>query len=53
MFFDHCSGSIVRHLVAGMKKSKSQSCLEELTVICSSCSDRMITNISIMTDTCG
>ena len=29
-------GSIVRHLVAGMKKSKSHSCLEELTVICSS-----------------
>ena len=36
---DRCSGSIVRHLVAGMKKSKSQSCLEELTVICSSCSE--------------
>ena len=29
----------MRHLVAGMKKSESQSCLEELTVICSSCSE--------------
>ena len=37
--FDRCSGSIVRHLVAGMKKSESQSRLEELTVICSSCSE--------------
>ena len=33
---DRCSGSIVKHLVAGMKKSKSRSRLEELTVICSS-----------------
>ena len=33
---DGFNGSIVQHLVTGMKKNLSQSCLEELTVLCSS-----------------